>query len=164
MQRLTNFVILFAIIFLFACKKDDPTPMPPVIKFVEGGLSSDGSYAVVKFEFFDNDGDLGLKQEESQGEQQYNLFIDYYEKQNGTWLLKSPVVTYNTGTNTYDTTVFHLRVPFIQNKEKQSLKGETYVKLIYNPFSTNDTIKYEIVLKDRALHSSNKIETAEIYK
>lgn len=164
MQRLTNFVILFAIIFLFACKKDDPTAMPPVIKFIEGGLSDDGTYAVVKFEFFDNDGDLGLKQDESQGEQQYNLFIDYYEKQNGVWLLKSPVVTYNTGSNTYDTTVFHLRVPFIQNKEKQSLKGETYVKLIYNPFSTNDTIKYEMLLKDRALHSSNKIESTEIYK
>ena len=75
-------LLLFAtcVTLLFACKKDDPTPMPPVIKFIEGGLSSDGSYAVVKFEFFDNDGDLGLKQEESQGEQQYNLFIDYYEK------------------------------------------------------------------------------------
>lgn len=164
MQRLTNFVILFSFIFLSACKKDDPTPMPPVIKFVEAGLSSDGSYAVVKFEFFDNDGDLGLKQDESQGEQQYNLFIDYYEKQNGVWLLKSPVVTFNSGTNSYDTTVFHLRVPFIQNKEKQSLRGETYVKLIYNPFSTNDTIRYDMVLKDRALHSSNKMETAEIYK
>lgn len=164
MQRLTNFVILLFIASFFGCKKEEPTPMPPVIKFVEAGLSSDNTYAIVKFEFFDNDGDLGLRQDESQGEQQYNLFIDYYEKLNGVWQLKSPVVTYNSGTNQYDTTVFHLRVPFIQNKEKTSLKGETYVKLIYNNFSLADTFKYEMILKDRALTSSNKIETTELYK
>ena len=55
-------------------------------------------------------------------------------------------------------------MPFIQNKEKQSLRGETYVKLIYNAFSVADTFKYEMVLKDRALHSSNKIESAELFK
>ena len=164
MQRLANLIILFALVFTFGCKKDDPTPMPPVIKFIEGGLSDDGTYAVVKFEFFDNDGDLGLKQEENLGEHQYNLFIDYYEKYNGIWALKSPVITYNSGTNEYDTTVFHLRVPFIQNKEKTSLKGETYVKLIYNNFSLADTFKYEMTLKDRAFHFSNKIESSDIYK
>ncbi len=164
MQRLTNLVILLFLIVFFGCKKEDPTPAPPVIKFIEGGLSADRSYAIVKFEFFDNDGDLGLKQDESQGEQQYNLFIDYFEKYHGAWQKKSPIITYNSGTNQYDTTVFHLRVPFIQNKEKQSLKGETYVKLLYNNFSLADTFKYEMVLKDRALTSSNKIETAELNK
>jgi len=164
MQRLAKFVILFLIGFTFGCKKEDPTPMPPVIKFLEAGLSQDKTFAIVKFEFFDNDGDLGLKQNENQGDQEYNLFIDYYEKVNGVWELKSPVVTYNSGTNQYDTTYFHLRVPFIQNKEKKSLKGETYVNLIYNNFSTAESFKYQMVLKDRALTSSNKIETTEIYK
>ena len=164
MQRLANLIIIFALGLIFGCKKEDPTPAPPVIKFIAGGLSNDGTYSVVKFEFFDNDGDLGLKQEESQGQQQYNLFIDYYEKFNGIWELKSPVITYNSGTNLYDTTVFHLRVPFVQNKEKQSLKGDVYVKLLYNAFSVADTFKYYMVLLDRALHSSNKIETTEFIK
>ncbi len=31
-------------------------------------------------------------------------------------------------------------------------------------FSVADTFKYEMVLKDRALTSSNKIETIELYK
>lgn len=164
MKRFTNLLILAAGLLIFGCQKEDPTPMPPVIKFMEAGLSQDGSYAIVKFEFFDNDGDLGLKQNENLGEQQYNLFVDYFEKQNGVWQKKSPVVTYNSGTNQYDTTFFHLRVPFIQNKEKKSLKGETYVKLLYNNFSVADTFKYEMILKDRALTSSNKIESSELFK
>ncbi|MCC7332597.1 MAG: hypothetical protein IT232_08320 [Flavobacteriales bacterium] len=164
MKRFTNLLILAAGLLIFGCQKEDPTPMPPVIKFMEAGLSQDGTYAIVKFEFFDNDGDLGLKQNENLGEQQYNLFVDYFEKQNGVWQKKSPVVTYNSGTNQYDTTFFHLRVPFIQNKEKKSLKGETYVKLLYNNFSVADTFKYEMILKDRALTSSNKIESSELFK
>lgn len=160
MNKFANLIILFA--FMVGCKKEDPTPGPPELTFIEAGLSSDNSYAIVKFEFFDNDGDLGLKQDESLGEQQYNLFVNYYEKLNGNWQLKSPIVTYNSGSNSYDTTVFHLRVPFLENDEKKSLKGETTVLLLYNPFSVADTFRYDLMLKDRALQSSNVIVTSEI--
>lgn len=161
MKKLANLIILFTLIIV-GCKKEDPTPKPPELTFLKAGLSSDKSYAVVKFEFFDNDGDLGLRQDETTGEQQYNLFVNYYEKLNGVWQLKSPIITYNSGTNSYDTTVFHLRVPFIENEEKKSLKGETEVLLLYNPFTAADTFKYDLMLKDRALRSSNVIVTSEI--
>ncbi len=161
MKKFVNLLILFALVAV-SCKKEDPTPGPPQLTFVDAGLSSDKSYSIVTFEFFDNDGDLGLRQSENTGEQQYNLFVNYYEKLNGVWELKSPIVTYNSGTNSYDTTVFHLRVPFIENDEKKSLKGETKVLLLYNPFSIADTFRYDLMLKDRALHSSNIITTSEI--
>jgi hypothetical protein len=161
MKKFTNLLILSALA-LFACKKEDKTPEPPVLTFVDAGLSTDKSYAIVNFEFFDNDGDLGLRQNESTGEQEYNLFVDYYEKLNGSWTKKSPIITYNSGTNDYDTTVFHLRVPFIENDAGKSLKGETNVLLLYNPFTLSDTIRYELMLKDRALRSSNVITTSEI--
>ena len=161
MKKFTNLLILFALAFV-GCEKEDKEPAPPVLTFVSAGVSADNTHSVVNFEFFDNDGDLGLRQDETTGEQQYNLFVEYYEKLNGLWELKSPIVTYNSGTNSYDTTVFHLRVPFIENEAGKSLKGETNVLLLYNPFSVADTFRYEIMLRDRALHSSNVITTSEI--
>lgn len=161
MKKFTNLIILSALA-LFACKKEDKTPAAPVLTFLNAGLSSDKSYAVVNFEFFDNDGDLGLRQDEATGEQEYNLFVNYYEKLNGVWQKKSPIITYNSGTNDYDTTYFHLRVPFIENEAGKSLKGETNVLLLYNPFTLSDTIRYDLMLQDRSLKASNIITTSDI--
>ena len=149
-----------AIFFALGCKKEDPVPTPPEITFLDAGLAADGSYALVRFEFYDKDGDLGLKQDENQGEQQYNLFVDYYEKQNGNWVLKSPIITFNVAENNYDTTELHLRIPFIENEAKRALEGETEVKLLYD-FNA-DTIRYEMYITDRALHKSNKITTSDL--
>lgn len=161
MKKFTNLLILSAIV-LFGCKKEDKTPAAPILTFIDAGLSADKSSAVVNFEFFDNDGDLGLRQDETTGEQAYNLFVEYYEKLNGVWLKKSPIITYNSGTNDYDTTYFHLRVPFIENEAGKSLKGETTVLLLYNPFTLSDTVRYDLMLRDRSLRSSNIITTSEI--
>jgi hypothetical protein len=160
MQRIVKITIIFTLLFIFGCKKDNPDPVPPIITFMDAQLSPDKTYNIVRFEFFDGDGDLGLKQNENSGEQEFNLFIDYYEKNNGTWELKSPVVTWNTSENKFDTTELHLRVPFIENEAGGELKGETSVDLFYD--YNADTIKYELTLKDRALHSSNTITTSEI--
>ena len=160
MQSVVKIVIISTLLLVVGCKKDDPEPVPPVITFLEANLSIDNTYSIIKFEFFDGDGDLGLKQEENSGGQEFNLFIDYYEKINGVWVLKSPVATWNVNENKWDTTELHLRVPFIENETNSSLRGETLVNLFYD-FNA-DTIKYELLLKDRALHKSNMITTDEI--
>lgn len=160
MQTRVKLAILFSIVLSFGCKKKDPTPTPPVINFLDARLSPDKSYSIVRFEFFDEDGDLGLKQEETQGEQQYNLYVDYYEKINGTWVLKSPIITWNNTTSSFDTTELHLRVPFIENDAQRALEGETEVDLLYN-FAA-DTFRYELTLQDRAFHLSNTITTSEL--
>lgn len=160
-------IILFSFVLFFGCKKKDPTPVPPTITFKEAFLSADQTYSIVKFEFYDGDGDLGLKQEESTGEFEYNLLVDYYEKVNGVWVLKSPIVTYNTTDAKYDTTYLHTRIPFIKNESKDALEGDMEIDLLYHPglyinSPQADTIRYELTLLDRALHESNKITTAEL--
>ena len=152
-------VIIITLFFGFSCQKDDPTPVPPEITFIDGHLSSDGTFANVRFEFFDGDGDLGLKQFENSGEQEFNLFVDYYEKQNGIWVLKSPIITFNVSENKFDTTQLHLRIPFIENETKNSLEGETEVKLLFD-FNA-DTFRYEMFIRDRALNKSNTIVTTD---
>lgn len=169
MKRTTILVILFAIVISLGCKKENTTPQPPVITFVEAGFSANSSGSLVKFEFFDEDGDLGLHQEENQGEQQYNIFVDYYEKVNGVWILKSPILAPSTDQPdsniiAYDTTFTHLRFPFLENNDGSSLTGEAEIELFYNnyvlPFA--DTIKYEIYITDRAFQKSNMIVTDEM--
>ena len=160
MKRATILVILFSIVLGIGCKKDATDPVPPVITFMDAQFSADKSYTIVKFEFFDEDGDLGLKQDENGGEQEFNVFVDYYEKVNGAWVLKSPVITWNTTEAKFDTTELHLRLPFLENESGRSLEGETKIDLLYD--FTADTFRYEISLKDRAYHLSNVITTSDL--
>ncbi|PCJ27185.1 MAG: hypothetical protein COA97_04235 [Flavobacteriales bacterium] len=160
MKQFTKLAILFAIVFSVGCKKEDPDPVPPIITFMDAQYSADKTYTIVRFEFFDGDGDLGLKQEENSGEQKYNVFIDYYEKVNGVWVLKSPIITWNTTEGRFDTTELHLRMPFLENEANRALEGETKIDLLYD--FTADTFRYDISIKDRALHLSNVITTSEL--
>lgn len=160
MKQLTKLVILFSIVLSLGCKKDNPEPVPPVITFMNAQLSEDKSFSIVRFEFIDGDGDLGLKQVENSGEQEFNVLVDYYEKINGVWLLKSPVITWNTTEAKFDTTELHLRLPFLENESGRALEGETKIDLLYN-FAA-DTFRYDITLKDRAFHLSNTITTSEL--
>lgn len=159
MKFAVKLVIIITVFLVFGCQKDNPTPVAPVITFIDGNLSSDGSFANVRFEFFDGDGDLGLKQFENTGEQEFNLFVDYYEKQNGIWVLKSPIISFNVRENKFDTTELNFRIPFIKNEAKKSLEGETEVKLLFD-FNA-DTFRYEMYIKDRALQKSNTIITSD---
>jgi len=161
MQSAVKIAIIFiASVLIFGCKKKDPTPVPPVITFMDAQLSEDNSYSIVRFEFYDGDGDLGLKQGENAGDQEFNLYVDYYEKINGAWVLKSPVITYNTTEAKFDTTELHLRIPFIENEAQQALEGETQVNLFYN--FNSDTFRYELRMQDRAFQMSNQITTSEL--
>ncbi len=172
MQNISKIVILFTIAFVAGCKKEDPEPVAPVITFVEATMASNNASAVVKLDFLDGDGDLGLKQEENVGEQEYNVFVNYYEKINGVWELKSPIITDSpditspTGVK-YDTTNTNLRFPFLENESQRALQGDIKLDLLLNSqafikTSTPDTFKYEIYIKDRSLRSSNIITTTDL--
>jgi hypothetical protein len=168
-KRTTILAILFAIVIAVSCKKENTTPQPPVITFLDAQFSADKSASIVSFEFFDEDGDLGLQQEENKGEQQYNVFVDYYEKENGLWILKSPIIAKIPDLNEpsgfrSDTTITHLRFPFLENNDGSSLTGEAQIELFYNNFiqPLADTFRYEIYINDRAFQKSNTIITAEM--
>ncbi|NQX97261.1 MAG: hypothetical protein HRT73_05185 [Flavobacteriales bacterium] len=172
MKFKSKLAILFAITAFVSCKKEEPTPVSPTITFVEAKLSNDKLSSVIKFDFIDGDGDLGLKQEENIGEQKFNVFVDYYEKRNGLWVLKSPIVNWKPDITLplggfFDTTIVNARFPFIENELDRALQGEIKIVLLYNKLSldstsTADTIKYDLYIKDRAFHKSNIITTADI--
>lgn len=169
MKRTTILAILFTIVIAVGCKKEDTTPQPPVITFLDAQFSIDKSASIVRFEFFDANGDLGLQQEENTGEEQYNIFVDYYEKENGAWILKSPIIAQIPDINEpsgfrSDTTITHLRFPFLENEDGSSLTGEARIELFYNNFiqPLADTFRYEIYINDRAFQKSNTIVTTEM--
>lgn len=159
MKKLTNLAILFILIFSFGCKKEDVAPVAPVITFLDASLSPDKDFSIVRFEFFDGDGDLGLKQDENSGEQEFNLFVDYFAKESGVWVKKTPFIIGNTSGG-FDTLFLHARIPFIENEADGELEGETSVDLIFD-FAA-DTFRYEIYIKDRAFQQSNTITTSEL--
>jgi hypothetical protein len=171
-QNLTKLTILFTYLLVVGCKKEDQLPMPPFINFIEASLASNKASAVVKIDFLDENGDLGLRQEENKGQQEFNVFVDYYEKVNGEWILKSPIIVWkpdiqNPLGGIYDTTITNLRMPFITNEAQRALQGEISLDLLLDAqnfvFTPQpDTIKYELYILDRAFQKSNSITTTAI--
>lgn len=169
MIKASKILFLFTALIVFGCKKKEVKPVAPSISHKESRVitTNDGvSYARVTFKFYDGDGDLGYKQEENQGEYKYNIYVDYYEKVNGNWELKSPVITYNFVDNKYDTMELHSRMPYIPNPTNNSLEGEMSVNLFYNNFigGSGDLFRYEIYITDRAFHESNTIRSSNLAK
>jgi hypothetical protein len=172
-QNITKLVILFICFITLGCKKKAPIPAPPVITFIDANVAANKASAVVKIEFLDEDGDLGLTQEENEGQQQYNVFVDYYEKINGVWVLKSPLIIWNPDISlplggTFDTSITNLRLPFLENEAQRALQGEVSLDLIF--YNTQnfaftpgpDTVKYGIYIQDRAFQKSNVITTTAL--
>lgn len=135
-----------------ACQEKKCKDPVPYIEFVAFEQKAD-SAAKLTIYFKDCDGDIGLKQSDTAAPYDYNLFLEYYEKQNGSWVHVEPRFP------------FYYRIPMLAGRTPYDLKeGEIMIDmgLYYNPFSSFDTIKYAIMLKDRALNESNSVETDEI--
>jgi hypothetical protein len=146
--------LIFTTVFLASCLKTEEFPVEPAISFVS--FETKGSGADLKLTFTDGDGDIGLDPGDTlapfdlSSKYYYNLFIRYYELQNGQWILipiTNPPLSYRTPKVT----------PTGQNK---SLNGNMTINLTlyYNAFSLYDTLKLDVQLVDRALHESNIIE------
>ncbi len=159
-----------------ACRKFETFPIEPAISFKEflvefnpeTGITERG---VLKFDYTDGDGDLGLEPWDTlppyhrQGSYYYNLIIKYYEKQYGEFV-EVPLLSWNPDSLYYDTITFNGRIPNLSPESgNMNIKGEIQDTLfIYNPLSDFDTIKFGVYIYDRALHSSNEIETGEIIR
>mgnify|MGYP001043550999 CR=1 FL=1 len=153
----------FGVILVFllsACLKKSEFPLEPIIAFKEFTASGDSGHLVITFT--DGDGDIGLADGDTNPPYDladgdyYNLLLDYYELQDGTWV------------NITDSLPlpYYYRVPVITpSGQNKALEGEIAVDLVptyYNPFSNYDTIKFSVQLLDRALNRSNIVETDEI--
>ena len=79
--------------------------------------------------------------------------------------MKTPLLSWNAQTQSYDTVSFNARFKRLRDSEDpKAISGTMDYKLtVQNPFSPDDTVKFEIRILDRALHESNVIQTDPIY-
>ncbi len=156
-------ILAFAVLAgLSSCIQFQNYPIEPHIKFVSftkipttSGVDDKGT---LLFSFTDGDGDLGLDDTQTDPPYDtasiyyYNIFIRYYEKQNGEY---NEVVLTPSNNGRYPN--------LTPDGSKKGIQGNIAVDLyINNPFSIYDTIRYEVYIVDRALNHSDTITTPDI--
>lgn len=152
-------LISAAAVLLMACPDVEQFPPEPSIEFVSL-VQNEPDSATLSFSFLDGDGDIGLSNSDTTGEFalgqtfHHNLFIEYFEKQNGVWTLINLPLPYR------------YRIPLItptgQNKLLEGTIDVGLAPFPTDPFSQYDTVKYSIQLADRALNLSNVVESGEL--
>ena len=157
-----------------ACQKPVEYPVEPKIAY-EGFtylFNADSTFSgegVISFSYTDGDGDLGLDDSDTlspfgfNDAHYYNMVVDYLKCVNGEFV-KTPLLSWNAQTQTYDTVTFNARFKRLRDSEEpKAISGKMdYTLTVQNPFSPNDTVKFEIRILDRALHESNVIQTEAI--
>ena len=160
---------------MLSCQKPVEYPIEPKIAY-EGFtylFNSDSTFSgegIISFSYTDGDGDLGLDDADTlspfgfHDAHYYNMMIDYLKCVNGEFV-KTPLLSWNAQTQSYDTVTFNARFKRLRDSEEPKAISGTmdYKLLVQNPFSPNDTIKFEIRILDRALHESNVIQTNPIF-
>ncbi|HEX2616533.1 MAG TPA: hypothetical protein VHL57_03270, partial [Flavobacteriales bacterium] len=128
------------------------------ITFKEFKQFADSASVVISFT--DGDGDIGLDQSDTLGDFApghlffHNLFVDYYQWQNGAWVLQD------------FTLPLYYRIPVITpTGQNKALEGDIAVALKPYPVlpgSEGDSIRLNVRIADRALHMSNEVESGTI--
>ena len=109
--------------------------------------------SVMVISFTDGDGDIGFNEGDTLppynynsvdfNKYYYNLLLYYYEKNDDVWEEVELIVPY------------YYRIPYLTpTGQNKSLKGEIEVSISL-PANRPDSIRFDIELIDRALHSSN---------
>lgn len=151
---------------IFGCEKNNCEIVSPTLEFKSFGVV-DSVGALLTLGFTDCDGDVGLTDADTFGQFHvdstfhHNLFLEYYEMENGVWFkwddLGPPLDP-----------PFYYRIPDLRSDNpKKKLEGDIQVKLepfYYIPFSPRDTFKFTIRFVDRALNWSNEVETPMMVK
>jgi hypothetical protein len=163
--KISLFLLLGLILFgLQGCFKSENYPLEPIISNPQVTLLGDS--ARVSFDFTDGDADLGLPEGDTIGifapDSFYynNIYLSYYEKDD--------VLGWVPGEDLEgDPVKFKYRIkPIEVSDNTEGIKGriDVMVEPTYkNNLSPNsDTIKFEILLIDKALNHSNLLETEEV--
>jgi len=168
--KISLILSVLVILAVISCKRIDEYPPEPTITYLDFEKifnETDSIYdrGILKFEFTDGDGDLGLAKSDTffpfnpESKYYYNLIIDYYEVRNG---VETPVwlTFFNSETQEFDTIYLSARIPLLTPKgSNKALSGEINDTIfIYNYYSDFDTLFLKFRIVDRALHESN-IET-----
>lgn len=166
-RRVLFFILL--VLVVGSCKDYENFPVEPQLEFIEFTILRDAQgidqRGIIHMSYTDGDGNIGLDSTDKVAPYDYNLFIKYYEQQNGVFkeiLLIRP--DYSTNPVTYDTATFNARIPMLTPAGRnKAIRGEIEDTLfINNPLSRFDTIKFEAYIVDRDLNKSNVISTPPI--
>ena len=173
--------LLLLALAVCSCQKPVEYPIEPKITY-EGFtylINADSTFSgegIIAFSYTDGDGDLGLDDGDTlppfgfHDTHYYNMVIDYLKCVNGEFV-KTPLLSPHVPTSPadtlvlYDTVTFNARFKRLRDSEEpKAISGTMEYKLtVQNPFSPNDTVKFEIRILDRALHESNVIQTEPIF-
>ena len=173
--------LLLLALAVCSCQKPVEYPIEPKITY-EGFtylINADSTFSgegIIAFSYTDGDGDLGLDDNDTlppfgfHDTHYYNMVIDYLKCVNGEFV-KMPLLSPHVPTSPadtlvlYDTVTFNARFKRLRDSEEpKAISGTMEYKLtVQNPFSPNDTVKFEIRILDRALHESNVIQTEPIF-
>lgn len=163
MRPLISVVLLVLALSVWSgCLEREEFPNEPRLEYIgfvayPSPVSQADSIGFVRFRFTDGDGDLGLNPGDTLGDfapgQTYyhNLFVRYFEKQNGEYVEFIPVFPFHSR--------FRSLTPTGGDK---SLQGIMDVGVFARPGVQVDTVRYEIFIVDRALNHSDTIVTEDI--
>jgi len=161
-----NLVVVFAgilaLIIVFSCQKPKTFSNTPEITYKDfvklqytvGTNTGKDSAGILKFNFTDGDGDIGLNPGDTSdiysGVYYNDFFAIQYEMKNEAWVA--------------DTYKFNERIPFLTPQgSSNALQGEIDISWsLNNPLKQIDTVKWEFWICDRALNLSNHQFTPQI--
>lgn len=175
MKKECFIALVFLALLTYSCQKPVEYPVEPKISF-EGFtylFDADSTFSgegIISFSYTDGDGDLGLNDADTlfpfgfHDAHYYNILVDYLKCINGEFV-KTPLLSWNMQTQSYDTVTFNARFKRLRDTEEpKNISGTMdYTLTVKNPFSPDDTVKFEIRILDRALHESNVIQTDPIF-
>ena len=151
MKSLLAIIFIFSTLFFGTCKPETCEEIVPQIEFVS--LQVFGDTAKLTFSFKDCDGDFGLRRSDTLPPYEYNVFIEYFDFNNGEFKKVGPL-----------NPPFYYRIPFLESSSNSDiLEGEIDIDIIpyYLP-GFGDTMRYEVYIQDSLLHQSNVLTTPSL--
>jgi hypothetical protein len=150
-------IILTLYLFCTACEKVEEYSEIPYIKYKDFIFETENiddfinHVGFLSFEFIDGDGDIGFNENSDTviDNEIYDVLISGYTKINGDFILTDS--TYNV-----------LLPYFAEGVYRKYLRGEMKIQIYLNPDQTNDTVRYDFQIMDRAYNLSNLESTPEL--
>jgi|ERR1035437_725754 hypothetical protein len=157
-NQIIAFIIVLTLIVSSSCQKPKTFSNIPQITYLDfvkfQSISGNDSAGILKFNFTDGDGDIGLNPWDTTGAYTGTYYSDFFAIQseliNDVWH--------------QDTYKFNERIPFLTAEgSSKALQGEIDISWsLNNPIKQIDTVKWEFWICDRALNLSNHLFTPQI--